>query len=150
MLLALLEEYQRATIDLKKILSNLSEEDFTIVRDSDTPDPDCVSIQSIMLHVVGSGHSYANYVKEVYGGQRKDYEGEINTPLVAIQEIDGMLSYTEECLEPIWSKTNDEINSWSIQSRWGPVFTFEQLMEHAIVHILRHRRQIENFLRPPS
>jgi len=30
--------------------------------------------------------------------------------------------------------------------RWGQLFDVEQLMEHAIVHILRHRRQIEKFL----
>jgi hypothetical protein len=30
--------------------------------------------------------------------------------------------------------------------RWGQTYDVEQLMEHAIVHILRHRRQIERFL----
>ena len=29
---------------------------------------------------------------------------------------------------------------------WGQSYDIEQLMEHAIVHILRHRRQIERFL----
>jgi chromosomal replication initiation ATPase DnaA len=33
-----------------------------------------------------------------------------------------------------------------IQVRWGQLYDIEQLMEHAIVHILRHRRQIERFL----
>ena len=30
--------------------------------------------------------------------------------------------------------------------RWGQLYDVEQLFEHAIVHILRHRRQIERFL----
>ena len=29
---------------------------------------------------------------------------------------------------------------------WGQYYDIEQLFEHAIVHILRHRRQIERFL----
>jgi len=29
--------------------------------------------------------------------------------------------------------------------RWGPQYDLEQLLEHAVVHILRHRRQIEKF-----
>ena len=36
--------------------------------------------------------------------------------------------------------------SKKIKVRWGQLYDPEQLMEHAIVHILRHRRQIENFL----
>lgn len=30
--------------------------------------------------------------------------------------------------------------------RWGQLYDVEQLFEHAIVHILKHRRQIERFL----
>jgi len=30
--------------------------------------------------------------------------------------------------------------------RWGQRYDVDQLMEHAIMHILRHRRQIERFL----
>ena len=30
--------------------------------------------------------------------------------------------------------------------KWGQTYDPEQLFEHAIVHILRHRRQIERFL----
>ena len=29
---------------------------------------------------------------------------------------------------------------------WGQLYDVEQIFEHAIVHILRHRRQIERFL----
>ena len=29
---------------------------------------------------------------------------------------------------------------------WGQLYDIEQLMEHAIVHILRHRRQVERFM----
>jgi len=36
-----------------------------------------------------------------------------------------------------------------IRSRWGAVYDLEQLLEHAIVHVLRHRRQIERFLTEP-
>ncbi|HQW21967.1 MAG TPA: DinB family protein, partial [Bacteroidia bacterium] len=38
-------------------------------------------------------------------------------------------------------------NSKKIKVNWGQQYDVEQLMEHAIVHILRHRRQIENFTR---
>ena len=31
-------------------------------------------------------------------------------------------------------------------SRMGEEYNFEQILEHAVVHILRHRRQIEKFI----
>ena len=40
----------------------------------------------------------------------------------------------------------EEASSLQIRSGWGPLYDFEQLFEHAIVHVLRHRRQIERFL----
>ena len=36
-------------------------------------------------------------------------------------------------------------NAKKIVTQWGQVFDIDQMMEHAIVHILRHRRQIEKF-----
>jgi len=38
------------------------------------------------------------------------------------------------------------IESARIQSRLGSIFNLEQMFEHAIVHVLHHRRQIERFL----
>jgi hypothetical protein len=29
---------------------------------------------------------------------------------------------------------------------WGQHYDIEQMMEHAIVHVLRHRRQVEKFV----
>ena len=37
-------------------------------------------------------------------------------------------------------------NNKKIKVRWGQQYDVEQLIEHAIVHVLRHRRQIERFL----
>lgn len=33
-----------------------------------------------------------------------------------------------------------------INTKWGQQYDVEQMLEHAIVHILRHRRQIKNAL----
>jgi len=37
-------------------------------------------------------------------------------------------------------------NQKKVLVKWGQLYDVEQLFEHAIVHILRHRRQIERFL----
>ena len=52
----------------------------------------------------------------------------------------------EATLDGRWEMTDEQIESVEIKSRWGPTYDLEQMLEHAVVHVLRHRRQIERFL----
>ncbi|HUQ34137.1 MAG TPA: hypothetical protein VM095_18595, partial [Pyrinomonadaceae bacterium] len=45
-----------------------------------------------------------------------------------------------------WEMSAEEISGIVIKTRWGAVYDAEGLLEHAIVHLLRHRRQIEKFI----
>ncbi len=147
MLIALMEEYRRSAIDLKQILSHLSQSTFEKINDSHTTDPDCHSIQTITFHIVQSGYTYSNYINTITKRDWFEYNESIETPLIGIEELDKMLDFAEHSFEGIWYKTNEEIEQWKFNTRWNVTYDFEQLMEHAIVHVLRHRRQIENMLK---
>lgn len=146
MLIALMDEYRRATIAYKALFTEMSTEVFEKIRDEQTSDPDCRSIQTVSTHVVQSGYTYANYINGITGGEWLEYQEQMETPQAAVTELDKMLDYTETVFADKWSKPQKEIESWHFDTRWNVRYDFEQLMEHAIVHILRHRRQIENFL----
>lgn len=150
MLVALIEEYKRATITLKQILSETPQDLFEKITDKNTTDPDCKSIQSITFHLVQSGYTYSNYINSISDRKWFEYSEPIQTPKKGIEEIDKMLAYAEASFEGLWYKTNQEIETWIFETRWNVTYDFEQLMEHAIVHILRHRRQIENVIKRNS
>jgi uncharacterized damage-inducible protein DinB len=57
-----------------------------------------------------------------------------------------MLEYTAQTVEGRWEMTDEEIEKAAVDRGWGVIYNLEQLLEHAIVHILRHRRQIEKFI----
>lgn len=145
---ALMDEYERAANELKNILKTISQDDFVKIVDSDTKDSDCRSIQTIMNHVVRAGYGYLNYIRKQFGDKwterKEDYE--INSPDTACRQLDNMLKYTVETLENKWDLTFDDVVNHKMKTTWGQDYDFEQLLEHAIVHILRHRRQIERFL----
>jgi len=61
-------------------------------------------------------------------------------------EMKKMLDYMVETLDSKWGMSEKEATEMKMTVRWGPVYDFEQLFEHAIVHVLRHRRQIDRFL----
>lgn len=146
MVIALMEEYQKVAIEYKEILKGITQAEFERIADEKTKDPDCKSIQTVTFHIIQSGYTYSNYINTVSDEEWLEYESPVDNPIVGIEEIDKMLDYAEKSLSKILDRTNDEIGKWTFKARWGTIYDFEQLMEHAIVHILRHRRQIEHFL----
>lgn len=143
---ALMDEYERAVRELVRVLEPVSESDYKRVRDTGTQDDDCRSIQMIMTHVIRAGFGYAGMMRDVWEIERASRSGEAVERGEVTIELSAMLEYMSETLGERWDLSAEEACSMKMQSRWGPVFDFEQLFEHAIVHILRHRRQIERFL----
>jgi uncharacterized damage-inducible protein DinB len=147
MLVSLLQEYKKAAEEYIDVIESLSQNQFEKVIDIDTKDIDCKSIKSITFHVVQSGYAYANYINSVRNVEWHKYDGIIDGSHKGILEIRKMLAFTEELFLGISDKSNSEIEQWEIETSWGMTYDFEQLMEHAIVHVLRHRRQIFSFLK---
>ena len=145
---ALMDEYERAAGELISLLQTLSQETYVAVLDAATPDPDCRSVQSIMNHVVRAGYGYSNYIRKQYSDpftERKETY-DVQTPDLAIAAMHEMLAYTLDMMQNKWDLSFEEILKNVIDTNWKQRYDFDQLMEHAIVHILRHRRQIERLL----
>jgi uncharacterized damage-inducible protein DinB len=143
---ALMDEYERAAVDLKNLILQISETDFEKVVDQDTKDEDCRSVQTIVSHVTNSGYGYANYIRDWFDIYKNSPVRRLLSQKDFFTEFEKMLTYTAETLEGKWEFSDDDIMKVKIKARWGPQYDLEQLLEHAIVHILRHRRQIEKLI----
>jgi hypothetical protein len=143
---ALMDEYERAVGELALILEGISDEDYTLIRDTETIDDACRSIQTIVTHVIGAGYGYAGMLRGSWGIGHIGRWHDTLRRADAAAKLKEMLVYTCETLDGRWDLSEAEANSLQIRSGWGPVYDFEQLFEHAVVHVLRHRRQIERFL----
>jgi hypothetical protein len=128
------------------VLEGISDEEYERVRDTVTTDEDCRSIRSIATHVVRSGYGYAGMLRDAWERPRTGALIEPMAHVRANDEVETMLRYMVETLDGKWDLSEEDSNAMRIAARWGPVYDFEQLFEHAIVHVLRHRRQIERFL----
>jgi uncharacterized damage-inducible protein DinB len=143
---ALMDEYERAADEFKDLIEKINESDYSKIVDPNTKDDDCRSVQTIVSHVTNSGYSYANYIREWFSITKNSPERRIISQRNFSIEFDKMLDYTSETLEGRWKYSDEEIMKVKLVVRWGPQYDLEQLLEHAIVHILRHRRQIEKFI----
>ena len=144
---ALMDEYERAAWELRRLVEQIAETDAVKVVDPTTEDEDCRSVQTIMSHVVNAGYGYADLLRKSFDIPSTRPPKALLSPREYLEQLDAFLTYTAETLEGRWRMTYEEISSAVINSGWGVTYDAEQLLEHAIVHVLRHRRQIEKFMR---
>ncbi len=143
---ALMDEYERAASELERLVERIPEDDFVRVVDLQTKDEDCRSVQTIMSHVVRAGYGYADYIREQFSMASSRPQSKLLSRQESLEELEAALRYTVQTLEGRWELSDEEITATVIKSRWGVVYNVEGLMEHAVMHILRHRRQIEKFI----
>lgn len=145
---ALLDEYEKAITELLETISNINHAALITIVDETTTDPNCKSIQTILTHVVRAGYGYATSIQRLKGHNKPDPQ---KIPRHSIKEYENDLKavflFTVETFKDIAdSELEQHDNTKKMLVSWGQVYDIEQLMEHAIVHILRHRRQIERFI----
>ncbi len=140
-----MDEYERAAAEFRAVVVGLTDEQYTRVFDAETKDANCRSAQTIMSHVVAAGYGYANYIRKAFSLDANSPERRLFEHAESLEEFDTMLAYTVATLDDKWEMPEDEMMDVSMTVRWGPTYDLEQLLEHAIVHILRHRRQIDKW-----
>lgn len=145
---AILDEYEKALNELISIIQQLTSAKIAIIVDHKTKDEDCRSIQTILTHVVRAGYGYATYIRN-HQGESLSFKkpGHLDSPIEYVETLKEMFRFTEKVFDDypnLKLEEHQEINK--ILVNWGQRYDIEQLMEHAIVHILRHRRQIERFI----
>lgn len=144
---ALLDEYEKSISELKNVIINVTPSELIKVVDEETKDEDCRSIQTILSHVIESGYAYVIEIRKSLGEELRYENKEL---LSSVEEyaiaLDSMFLFNENLFQEYPQiKLEEHDLSKKFQVRWGQTFDVEQLVEHAIVHVLRHRRQIERF-----
>ena len=145
---ALLDEYEKAVLELKKILEGVQDNSLSIIVDAETKDPDCISIQSILNHVLRAGYNYVIAIRNSQGERIEKHTPDLFSSIESYKiALDEMFEYNVQLFESYPALKLETSDSESkILTSWGQRYDVEQLFEHAIVHILRHRRQIQRFL----
>lgn len=142
---ALRDEFERAIADLKHTMADISDEELITVADSKTSDERCKSVQTILSHVVRSGFGDAVYIRQLKG-EKIEYPDSILRLNINDynKDLNNLFSFILETFINIQDADLEQFDDdKKIKAYWGQVYDIEQITEHAIVHVLRHRRQIE-------
>ena len=144
---ALLDEYERAISELQTVIGDIPDTALPVVVDTQTKDENCKTIRAILSHVVHAGFGYATSIRNNRGDHiMRPAKKNHDTVRNYLQDLYDMFSFTAEVFRELTDEALEQPDdSLKIKTGWGQSYDIEQLMEHAIVHILRHRRQIEKF-----
>ncbi|MEO6169239.1 MAG: DinB family protein [Chitinophagales bacterium] len=146
---ALLDIYEQAISELQIVIADIPDNILTIITDVNTTDENCKSMQSILAHVVSSGYGYATSIHNFKGSNTMRPDKIFRSTIIEYQQdLANVFTYTETVFKEIEENELEGYNdSLKIKTGWGQSYDIEQLTEHAIVHILRHKRQINTIKR---
>jgi len=145
---ALMDEYKKAVDELIEVIEPITQHQLLKTIEPESSNTDCISIQTILTHVTASMFSYAVYIENSIGLETIRPERlQFDQVAPYISRLREALKYNEDFFARNLNITMEEFDqSKKINTRWGQQYDVEQMLEHAIVHILRHRRQIKNAL----
>ncbi|MBC7874478.1 MAG: DinB family protein, partial [Ferruginibacter sp.] len=136
---ALLDEYERAISDLKKVIELIPDNLLPVVFNPYTTDANCRSVQSILSHVISSGYGYATSIHNLKGNNiERPVKTSHSTSKEYLQDLAHLFIFTENVFKEIKDGELEQTDNYlKIKTGWGQYYDIEQLTEHAIVHILR-------------
>jgi len=148
---ALMDEYARAAEDFCRTLAALPPGALDWTQAS--ADPSTVSVRAVCAHVCGAARGYSNNIRKARGLPHDQKRvpidpKEILTADDVRRRLADALRYTEGALEGFYDADEATVTALRFEVPWGVTYDPEMMLEHAIVHILRHRRQLERWPRP--
>ena len=150
---AILDEYIRAVREFAGLLSAIPPPRYigtTSLSDERLPD-----IRAVCEHVIRCIYLYADYIEDTLDGTdrgTRHHDFGFATPAEAVGSLWPAFRRTVDVLGRIRDYGDEQLEAVRFVTRWQQPYDIEQMLEHAIVHILRHRRQIERRLAadPPA
>jgi hypothetical protein len=150
---ALVDEMARAALDFCRVAETFGPDEFVAERPSD--DPDGRSPRAICLHTCWAARGHLEFVRRARERPSvpepdlfSTFTSRIERPSDVRPLLAEQVRFAEDTFEGVWDMTDEQCRALERPVRWGPRYDPEMMMEHTIVHLLRHRRQLERWRTP--
>lgn len=110
-----------------------------------TADPDYASLERLLLHVLGAARGYMVWICSVLGLPDPGIDpapGAESAEAEAEPYLDHLLARWRLPLTEVAEERFGE----AYPSRWGVPYCVDAMLEHAVMHPIRHRFQLEELL----
>ena len=112
----------------------------------ETDDSSYVSLEALLRHILRAARGYMTWMCD----KLELPDPQIN-PTPGDKDIEAEAdSYLEHVIEgwklPLANVPEDKFNSTVYKSRWGVEYCIDAMLEHAVMHPLRHEFQLKNLM----
>ncbi len=111
-----------------------------------TDDPNYASLQTLLRHVLRAGRGYMVWACEVLGLPAPDIRPAPEADAIEA-EAD---AYLEQLLagwrDPLREVAPEAFHRPEFESRWGVKYCVDAMLEHAVMHPIRHAFQLEELM----
>jgi hypothetical protein len=109
----------------------------------ETDDPDYESLDKLLLHLLRSSRGYITWICEKLGLPDPKIDPETTIHNIDT-ELDDYLNYLlEKWQTPLMNVEKENFWYPVYKTKWGPEFGIEAMLEHAVMHPIRHHYQLE-------
>jgi len=144
---ALMDEYARAADEFCRVVERLDAARF--IRGVPGLAPHTASPQAICRHVVTAAHRYSDSIRRARGlpfvESYRAEAGLLARPADLRSLLAAVLRYTESGLDGLYGQSDEQVSVIRFRVSWGVEYDPDMLLEHAVCHLLRHRRQLERW-----
>ncbi|MCP3914677.1 MAG: hypothetical protein GY711_03855 [bacterium] len=111
----------------------------------ETNDPDYASLEHLLRHVVGCARGYMVWMCEVLGLPDPEIEALPDAAALA-PRVDEYLAHVLERWRVPLRDVSDKRFGEVYDARWGTAYSVDAMMEHAVMHPIRHAFQLEELM----
>ena len=105
-------------------------------------DPDCLSLNSLIRHVLRSAGGYMTWMCEMLGLPNPGIEP-LPEQELSESDIDEYLKHlTGKWTAPLSGIEENQCHNPAYLTRWGSPYCIEAMLEHAVMHPVRHEFQL--------
>ena len=145
---SVLDEYERAAAQILLALAQVPEHQYE--EPHALAEGRLVTYRDIAEHVVDVAYTIADLFEDnmddLDRGRRVHDEARVESPTMLGDALGRAIRHTEYILAPLHGAGPEELKTMTIHAHWGVAYNGEQLLEHAIVHLLRHRQFLLRWL----
>ena len=111
-----------------------------------TDDPDYQSLETLLRHPLRSARGYLTWICEKLNLD----DPQINEPPEVENIVEEAPAYLEHLLtqwkKPLINVTGEQLEDEIYESRWGVKYCIDAMLEHAVMHPIRHEFQLQELI----
>lgn len=115
----------------------------------ETEDPGYASMETLLRHVLRAARGYLTWICERLELPDPGIEPTPEPDVIEEQARDHLEHLLRRWRSPLAGVTDEQLEQGVHRSRWGTEYCIDAMLEHAVMHPIRHEFQLQNLMGEP-